>query len=147
MTGQLEAEAQDYIRRIDDMGGMIAAIERGFPQTEIADSSYAYQHSVEKGESIIVGVNKFADEQEQPIELLQINESVEKKQVQRLCELKKRRSQATVDSALVCLRHAAEGNENTMPYILDAVRAYATVGEICAALKDVFGSYTEASVI
>jgi methylmalonyl-CoA mutase N-terminal domain/subunit len=147
LTLDVENAANQYIRRIDDMGGMIAAIERGFPQTEIANASYQYQRSVERGESVIVGMNKFTEEQDQPIELLQIDPAVEKKQIERLCELKRRRSQGEVDRTLAALKRAAEGPANTMPFILDAVRAYATVGELCAALKDVFGSYTETSVV
>ena len=129
------------------MGGMINAIERGFPQTEIANASYEYQHSVEQGENVIVGVNRFTERVEQPIELLQIDETAECRQIARLGELKRRRSDSEVTRTLGALRRAAEGTENTMPYILDAVRAYATVGEISAALKDVFGGYTETSVL
>ncbi len=147
LTLDVENAANEYIRRIDDMGGMITAIERGFPQTEIANASYQYQHSVERGDSVIVGVNKFTEEQDQPIELLQIDASVEKKQIERLCELRRTRSPSEVDQALTALKNAAEGTANTMPYILDAVRAYATVGEMCSALGDVFGSYTETSVV
>jgi methylmalonyl-CoA mutase N-terminal domain/subunit len=147
LTVDVENAANEYIRRIDDMGGMIAAIERGFPQTEIANASYRYQHSVERGESVIVGVNQFKDQSVQPIELLQIDPIVEKKQIERLCELRRRRSQTEVDRTLAALKNAAEGTGNTMPFILDAVRAYATVGEMCAALRDVFGSYTETSVV
>jgi methylmalonyl-CoA mutase, N-terminal domain len=147
LTDRIEAEAADYIRRIDEMGGMIPAIERGFPQTEIANSSYAFQHSVEQAESVIVGVNKFTDEGSHPPELLAIDPSVEKKQIERLCETRRKRNAAEVARTLTALRHAAEGTQNTMPYLLDAVRAYATVGEICAALQEVFGSYRETSVL
>jgi len=94
-----------------------------------------------------VGVNKFAEQDEQPIDVLQIDQSSEQKQIQRLDMLKRQRSASEVAKTLSALRRAAEGTENTMPYILDAVRAYATVGEVCGALKDVFGSYTETSVL
>ncbi len=147
LTERVEQGANDYIRRIDEMGGMINAIERGFPQTEIANASYEYQHSVEQGESVIVGVNKFTEQDSKPIELLQIDSSAEKKQVERLREVKARRNAADVERTLSALKRAAEGTENTMPYILDAVRAYATVGEMCTALRDVFGYYTETSVV
>jgi methylmalonyl-CoA mutase N-terminal domain/subunit len=147
LTDEVEAAAGDYIRQIDAMSGMIAAIERGFPQQEIARSSYEYQRAVEQGEAVIVGVNKFADSESQPIELLQIDPAAEGKQIQRLRELRQQRRSAEVDAALAALRRAAEGSENTMPHILDAVRAYSTVGEICGALKDVFGAYTETSVV
>jgi methylmalonyl-CoA mutase N-terminal domain/subunit len=143
LTLDVEKAANDYIRRIDEMGGMINAIERGYPQTEIANSSYEYQTS----DSVIVGVNKFTEQQEPPIELLQIDATAERRQLDRLAGVKQRRSADDVNRTLTALRRAAEGKENTMPYILDAVRAYATVGEMCAALKDVFGAYTETSVL
>ncbi len=147
LTLDVEKAANDYIRNIDDMGGMINAIERGYPQTEIANASFEFQQSVEQGESVIVGVNKFTEQQEQPIDLLQIDETAEPRQIERLQEMKRSRSQTEVDRTLAALRRAAEGKDNTMPYILDAVRAYATVGEMCAAFKDVFGAYTETSVL
>jgi methylmalonyl-CoA mutase N-terminal domain/subunit len=147
LTSDMEAAANAYIRQIDEIGGMIPAIERGFPQGEIAKASYEYQRSVERGESVIVGVNKFTYSEEQPIDVLQIDETAESRQVERLNALRKRRSQTEVQKALDALRRTAESDTNTMPRILDAVRAYATVGEICSALKDVFGSYTETSVL
>ena len=147
LTLDIEEAANKYIRQIDGMGGMIPAIERGFPQTEIANSSYEFQHSVEMGESVIVGVNKFTEKDEKPIELLQIDETAERRQVEKLRQVKARRSGAAVEKALADLKKAAEGTENTMPFILDAVKAYATVGEIAAAMGEVFGSYTETSVI
>ncbi len=147
LTAQMHEAAGDYIRRIDEMGGMIPAIERGFPQQEIARSSYEFQRAIERNEAVIVGVNKFQDATEPPIDILQIDESAEKRQIERLRQLRQRRSSAAVSRALAALRKAAEGQANTLPYILDAVRAYATVGEICGALKDVFGTYTETSVL
>ncbi|HXR09818.1 MAG TPA: methylmalonyl-CoA mutase family protein [Candidatus Acidoferrales bacterium] len=147
LTLDVEEAANAYIRQIDDMGGMIPAIERGFPQTEIANASYEFQHSVELGESVIVGVNKFTEKDEKPIELLQIDATAERRQIEKLREVKARRSASDVEKALANLKKAAEGAENTMPFILDAVRAYATVGEIAASLGEVFGSYTETSVL
>jgi methylmalonyl-CoA mutase N-terminal domain/subunit len=147
LTSAVESAANEYIRRIDEMGGMIPAIERGFPQTEIARASYEYQHSIEQGESVIVGVNKFNEAEEQPIDVLQIDEASERRQVESLRQLRNRRSQSAVQVALDELRRAAEGDANTMPPILNAVRAYATVGEICAAFKDTFGTYTESNVL
>jgi methylmalonyl-CoA mutase N-terminal domain/subunit len=147
LTLDVEAAANDYIRRIDNMGGMIPAIERGFPQAEIAQASYDYQQEIEQGEQVIVGVNKFTAETGQPIEVMQIDESAEQKQIARLDTVKRRRNAGEVAKTLGALRRAAGGSENTMSYILDAVRAYATVGEICGALKDVFGGYTETSVL
>jgi methylmalonyl-CoA mutase N-terminal domain/subunit len=129
------------------MGGMIPAIERGFPQSEIAQASYEYQREIERREQVIVGVNKFTEESEQPLDVLQIDETAAQKQIERLHTVKRRRDPGDVDRTLEALRRAAAGAENTMPYILDAVRAYATVGEICGALQDVFGSYTENSIL
>jgi methylmalonyl-CoA mutase N-terminal domain/subunit len=143
LTLDTEAAANDYILRIDKMGGMIAAIEAGFPQTEIAAASYRYQKEVESGERTIVGVNRFQSDG-QPLELLQIDESSGRHQEQKLAALRQRRNQTEVQRTLDALKRAAEvATENTMPYLLDAVRAYATLGEICDALRAVFGTYTE----
>jgi len=142
LTLESERAANEYIRRIDEMGGMIAAIEAGFPQREIAAASYRYQREVEAGERVIVGVNRFQSGGE-PIELLLIDESAGRHQSEKLSHLRKRRSQARVDETLDALKRAAEGSANTMPFILDAVRAYATLGEICDALRTVFGTCQE----
>lgn len=147
LTNRVEAAAMDYIRRIDEMGGMIPAIERGFPQSEIADASYQFQRAVETGDQKIVGVNAFTESSSEPIELLQIDESAQALQCDKLRALRARRDQAAVDQCLARLREAARGTENTTPLILDAVKAYATVGEICEAFRDVFGSYTETSIL
>ena len=147
LTLELEAAAMDYIRRIDEMGGMIAAIERGFPQSEIAQVSYDYQRSVESGESVIVGVNRFQQADDKPIDILQIDATVEQRQRERLAGIKRERNNYDVEQALHKLKRAAEGSANTMPFLLDAVRVYATVGEMCAALKQVFGAYTETNVL
>jgi methylmalonyl-CoA mutase N-terminal domain/subunit len=142
LTLATEAAANDYIRRIDQMGGMVPAIEAGFPQTEIAAASYRYQCEVEAGERTIVGVNRFQSD-DQPIELLQIDESSARHQREKLAALRARRNNNQVRETLDALKRAAEGKENTMPRILDAVRAYATLGEICDSLRDVFGAYQE----
>ena len=147
LTLEIEAAAMDYIRRIDEMGGMIAAIERGFPQSEIAQASYDYQRSVESGESVIVGVNRFQQADDKPIDILQIDATVEQRQRDRLAGIKRDRNNYNVEQALQKLKRAAEGSANTMPFLLDAVRVYATVGEMCAALKQVFGAYTETNVL
>jgi methylmalonyl-CoA mutase, N-terminal domain len=147
LTAEMEKRALDYIRRIDAMDGMIPAIERGFPQTEIANASFEYQHAVETGEQKIVGVNAFAEQNEEPIEVLEIDESAQRHQLEKLAQLRSRRDNQAVAQRLDALRRAAEGNENTMPFILDAVRAYATAGEICDAFRAVFGAYTETSVL
>jgi methylmalonyl-CoA mutase, N-terminal domain len=147
LTAETEKRALDYIRRIEAMGGMIPAIERGFPQTEIANASFEYQHAVETGEQKIVGVNAFVEQKEEPIEVLEIDEAAQRHQLEKLAILRSRRDNPAVAQRLDALRRAAEGNANTMPFILDAVRAYATVGEICEAFRSVFGIYTETSVL
>jgi methylmalonyl-CoA mutase, N-terminal domain len=142
LTLETEAAANRYIREIDEMGGMIAAIEAGFPQKEIAAASYRYQREIEAGARTVVGVNRFQSE-DQPIELLRIGESSARDQEAKLEALRRRRDNAAVRTALDALSRAAGGNENTMPRILDAVRAYATLGEIMDALRAVFGTYQE----
>jgi methylmalonyl-CoA mutase N-terminal domain/subunit len=142
LTLETEAAANDYIRRIDEMGGMIAAIEAGFPQSEIANASYRYQREIESGERTIVGVNRFQSE-DPPIDLLQIDETAGSRQIAKLAALRARRDNGKVAASLDALKRAAEGSGNTMPFLMDAVRAYATLGEICDALRSVFGTYTE----
>jgi len=147
LTLEVERRAMDYIRDIDEIGGMIPAIEQGYPQKEIADASYAYQRSVEKGERVIVGVNRFQQTEEEQIDLLQIDHSAEQAQVGKVRALRTARDNGRVEAALNALRRAAEGNANTMPFILEAVRSYATTGEICAAFGDVFGGWTESALL
>ena len=142
LTGEMENEARAYIKKIDDMGGMVRAIELGFPQKEIADSAYWYQKAVEAGEKIIVGVNAFAMEHE-PIPLLEIDEAVARQQFARLRKVKKMRSQSRVRQALADLSRAARDEVNLMPFLLRCVKAYATLGEIMDALKAVYGEYQE----
>jgi methylmalonyl-CoA mutase N-terminal domain/subunit len=146
LTVDTEAAANNYIHRIDEMGGMIAAIEAGFPQTEIAAASYRYQREIESGERTIVGVNRFQSD-DQPIELLQVDETSARHQMAKLAAVRARRDNGKVQKTLDALRRGAEGTENTMPLLLDAVRAYATLGEICDALRAVFGTYQETSHI
>jgi methylmalonyl-CoA mutase N-terminal domain/subunit len=145
LTNQIEAGAREYIRTIDEMGGMVAAIDRGYPQREIAEASYRYQLAVDRKEKIVVGVNEFAGN-EKPIEILQIDDSVGARQAERLRALRAERSGDEVARRLTALRAAARGDANLMPHIYEAVKSYATVGEICAALRDVFGAYTESPV-
>ena len=151
LTARMEEEARAYIARIDAMGGMIAAIESGFPQSEIANASYRYQRAIETGEQIIVGVNAFQEDSKEHIEILRMNEQSSAKQAEKLRDLRARRDGNRVQAALAGLRGCAAGHDNshgnTMPYILDAVRAYATLGEICDALREVFGTYQEQSVL
>jgi methylmalonyl-CoA mutase N-terminal domain/subunit len=145
LTNEIEQGAWEYIRRIDSMGGMVAAIERSYPQREIAEASYRYQMAVDKKEKVIVGVNDFVTK-EKPLDILQIDESVGERQTTRLRKLRADRSNTEVERRLSALRHAAEGSENMMPYIYEAVKAYATLGEICETLRVVFGSYEEVAV-
>ncbi len=145
LTEEMEEEALDYIRKIDDMGGMVKAIEMGFPQKEINDSAYWYQKAVEKKEKIIVGVNAFQKEHE-PISILEIDESVAKQQLARLKEVRRTRNSAQVSADLKDLKKAAEDEINLMPYILKCVKSYATLGEIIDTLKEVFGEYQEPAV-
>ena len=143
LTEKMEREALDYFRKIDSLGGMVPAIEKGFPQREIQDSAYQYQKAVERGDQVIVGVNKYAMEEEAPIPTLVIDESVRDHQVERLQQVRDKRDAGAVANALDNLRQAAHKAENTMPATIEAVRAYATLGEICAALRDVYGIYEE----
>jgi methylmalonyl-CoA mutase N-terminal domain/subunit len=147
LTKELEEGALAYFDQIDKMGGMVEAIDRGFPQREIAESSYRFQREVERKERIIVGVNDFVQESEPSIETLYIDESTAERQLARLEALKRSRDKARVGRALDALRTAALGTENLMPRILEAVRAYATLGEMCDALRDVWGEYEEVPVI
>jgi methylmalonyl-CoA mutase N-terminal domain/subunit len=143
LTNQLEAMATDYFRKLDDMGGMIAAIEKGFPQREIREAAYRYQREIERRERVIVGVNEYVMEEKEPLDILVIDPAVEKRQIERVRELRASRDQQRWRRALEALRKAAAGKENLMPPIIEAVKAYATVGEVCAALKEVFGEYEE----
>ena len=144
LTQKMEDEALEYFRKIDAMGGMVAAIEKGFPQREIQDSAYQYQKAVERGEQVIVGVNKY-EMTDEPAEvpILVIDESVRTHQVERLETTRAQRDNGAVTNALEKLKQAAQKNENTMPATIDAVSAYATLGEICSALRDVYGIYEE----
>jgi methylmalonyl-CoA mutase N-terminal domain/subunit len=145
LTNEVEQGAWEYVRRIDAMGGMVAAIEKSYPQREIAEASYRYQMAVDKKEKIIVGVNEYVTP-EKPIDLLQIDETVARRQEARLKKLRADRSPTEVERRLKDLRKAAEGKENLMPFIYDAVKAYATLGEVCEAMRAVFGAYEETAV-
>jgi methylmalonyl-CoA mutase N-terminal domain/subunit len=143
LTDKLEAEAWKYIEIIDKMGGMVEAIKLGFPQREIADAAYRYQKQVDRGDKTIVGVNKYCVEGQAPIPLLRINPQVERDQVAGLNKVRKARDNAAVKKALAALEKAAQGKDNLVPLILTAVKAYASVGEICDTLRAVFGEYQE----
>ena len=147
LTQKMEDGACDYFNRIDAMGGMVEAVEKGFPQREIQDSAYQYQKALERGEQSIVGVNKYAMQDEpQEVPTLVIDESVRSHQIARLEQTKARRDNGSVVKALDNLKKAAERGENTMPATIEAVRAYATLGEICSALRDVYGVYEEPAI-
>jgi methylmalonyl-CoA mutase, N-terminal domain len=146
LTQKMEEAAEDYFKKIDSLGGMVAAIEKGFPQREIQDSAYKYQKAVERGEQIIVGVNKYELDEESPIPTLVIDDSVRDHQVERLEQTRARRDAGSVANALEKLKRAAQNNENTMPSTIEAVRGYATLGEICSALRDVYGVYEEPTI-
>jgi len=146
LTNEIEATAQDYISRIDAMGGMLRAIETGYVQMEIQKSAYEYQQAVERGDQIVVGVNRFQAEKEQPIPTLQIDPEIERSQIERLRALRARRDAAKSRTAIEEVERRAHTSENLMPAILSAVEAYATVGEISDALRRAFGEYQESVV-
>jgi len=148
MTNEIEKKAMEYIEKIDQMGGMIKAIETGYVQKEIHESAYKQQLAIDKGEEVIVGVNKFQMEEDtKKREILKVDPELEKKQVERLKKLKERRDNEKVRKSLQKIKEVASTQENLFPYVLEAVKAYATVGEISNALRDVFGEYTETVII
>ncbi|MFZ3091116.1 MAG: methylmalonyl-CoA mutase family protein [Nitrospirota bacterium] len=142
LTNKVEEEVYKYFKKIDELGGMVEAIQQGFPQREIARSAQWYQRAIEKKDKIVVGLNEFIEEEE-PIETLRIGPEVEKRQIKAVKEIRKKRSRKKWEASLRKLRIAAEGKNNLMPYIIDAVKAYATVGEVSNTLKEVFGEYKE----
>jgi len=146
-TNQLEHEALEYLTKVDELGGMLAAIEEGFVQAEIQDAAFRYQKQIESGDLIVVGVNSFESVQESPISVLRIDPKIERDQVERLHRLRQERSSERVKRTLASLRIAAEGKENMMPSIVSAVEARATVGEIAETLRSVFGEHREAIVL
>jgi methylmalonyl-CoA mutase N-terminal domain/subunit len=146
MTRRMVDGAFDYFRRIDELGGMVEAVEAGFPQREIMDAAFAYQRAFEEKEKIIVGVNAFQVENEPPIETLYIADDLADRQVASLDAVKSRRDAGAVERTLDALKRGAAGSENTMPLLLDCARAYCTLGEMSDALRDVFGTYEEPAV-
>ncbi|MEE8242939.1 MAG: methylmalonyl-CoA mutase family protein [candidate division NC10 bacterium] len=153
LTREMEAAAWDYIQKIDNLGGMVRAIEKGFPQQEIADASYRYQQGVEAGEQVVVGVNRFVAEADGPIPLLQIDpDEAAHRQVEKIHHLKKQRDYGRVEQTLDALRRASDGSDPwgrnlLMPKILDAVRAYATLGEIMGVFREAWGEYVEPAIL
>ena len=147
LTDRLEAEAYDYFDRIRKLGGVVAAIKENFFQREIADASFRYQSEVEQKQRIVVGVNRYVQEDEQPLEILKIDPSLEQKQIERVQALRSRRDSAAVESALARLKEdAAHEDRNLMPPIVDASKAYVTMGEMCDALREVWGVWRETPV-
>ncbi len=146
MTRRMVEGSFDYFRRIDEFGGMVEAVEAGFPQREIMDAAYQYQRAIEDETKLIVGVNAFELEDEEPLDILYISDDLADRQTASLDGVKDRRDGGTVERTLDALRKGASGDANTMPLILDCVRAYATVGEIGDAMRDVFGTYEEPAV-
>ncbi|ACR80066.1 MULTISPECIES: acyl-CoA mutase large subunit family protein [Kosmotoga] len=147
LTSEIEKRATEYIKRIDELGGMVRAIEEGYIQKEILNTAYKYQLEIEEGSKVIVGVNKFTGEETTPKKILKVDEELEEKQKARVRALREKRDNIKVEKTLKELKNAAMGNENLMPYILNAVKAYATIGEISNVLRDVFGEYTEAVIL
>ncbi|TMF09862.1 MAG: methylmalonyl-CoA mutase [Chloroflexi bacterium] len=147
LTDEMERQAEAYFKRIDEIGGVIPAIEVGFFQREIADAAFRYQQELEQKRRLVVGVNEFTVDDEPPIDILRIDPRLESEQSERVRQVRRKRDQAECSNALNGLRKAAAGTDNLMPYILDAVRAYATEGEIMHAMIEVFGTYTETAVV
>ena len=147
LTKTIEEKALDYIRQIDELGGAAAAIEKGFVQKEIQESAYRFQKAVESGDRVVVGLNKFQVKEPKPTNLLRVDPQVQELQVRKITRLKESRDKAKVELCLLNLKKAAQGPDNLMPLILEAVRAYATLGEICDTLRSVFGEYTAVSTL
>ena len=147
LTNELEDAAMEFINRIDDLGGSPSAIEKGYMQQEIMDASYEYQKEIESGKRVIVGMNKFQVEEPRPTGLLRVNPIVGKLQENKIALLKEKRDSAKVEETLVELKKACKSDENLMPYIVEAVKAYATLGEICNVMRDVFGEYKQSVIL
>lgn len=147
LTDEIERRAMAYLDKIDELGGALAAIENGYIQREIQESAYLYQQSVERKEQVIVGVNEFISAEEKPLDTLQVDPEVGRRQVQKLQNLRSRRDSQRVTELLATLRAVAQGNGNLMPIILECVESYATLGEVCGALREVFGEYQSVTVL
>jgi methylmalonyl-CoA mutase N-terminal domain/subunit len=147
LTNEIESRAKEYLDKIDALGGMLKAIERGYVQQEIQNAAYEYQQAVDRGEAVVVGVNRFTIDEEKAIPLQRIDEALERKQVERLRALRSKRDEKVWESALRGVEDAARSGENVMPRIIAAVDAFGTVGEISDSMRRVFGEYKEAVVI
>ena len=147
LTSEICDKAEAYIKKIDEIGGAVSAIEQGYVQREIQDSAYQYQREIEQGEKVVVGLNKFQVEEEKPTNLLRVDPSVRVDQIERLRKLKSERDEDKVKRCLSDLSQAAGETKNLLPSILAAVKTYATLGEICDVLRDVFGEYQQVSTL
>jgi methylmalonyl-CoA mutase N-terminal domain/subunit len=147
LTNRMEEETYEIFAKIAELGGVIPAIEAGYFQQEIAQSAYRYQREIDAGQRTIVGVNAYRLDEPLAIPLLRMDPEGRERQLNRLNGLRRERDHEELTRRLEALRQAAEGSENLMPYILDAVRAYGTLGEICGVLREVFGEYREAAII
>ena len=143
LTNQMEEQAWEYIHKIDDMGGMVAAIEKGFPQMEIADAAYKYQKQIDSAEKVMVGVNKYVTEEEQEIPLLEIEDRIEKEQIERLSAVRRKRDSKAVKISLNDIRNACKKEENVMPHCIEAVKNLVSVQEICDVYREVYGEYRD----
>jgi len=143
LTNEMEEKAWDYIHKIDEMGGMIAAVEKGFPQMEISDAAYLYQRQLDAGEKIMIGINKYVTEEEVEIPLVEIDDQVEKDQIERLHATKRKRDNRKVKECLDDIRNACKKGDNVMPHCIEAVKNYATVQEICDVYREIYGVYRD----
>ena len=139
----MEEGVYAYFKKLDEMGGMVSAIEKGFPQKEIKDAAYAYQKEIDGKERIIVGLNEFVTDEKRSIKVFKIDEDTAKRQIERLKNVKKKRDEKRLQKAMGDLKKAAASNDNLMPFLIEVVKAYGTLGEICDSLKSVFGVYEE----
>jgi methylmalonyl-CoA mutase N-terminal domain/subunit len=146
LTSKMEEETYKYFDKVERLGGVIPAIEKGFFQREIAESAYRYQKETDENKRIIVGVNRYKLDEEPSIPILKMDEKGEERQIKRLKKLRKERDATKVQNHLQRLRKAAEGDENLMPFILDCIHSYATLGETCDVLREVFGEYKEQAI-
>jgi methylmalonyl-CoA mutase N-terminal domain/subunit len=147
LTKEIYERAEAYINKIDEIGGAVAAIEKGYIQREIQDSAYRYQREIEQEERIVVGQNRFQVEEAKPTGLLRVDPAVRTSQIERLKKLRSKRDDERVKKTLSDLKKGAEGKENLMPLILEAVKAYATLGDVCDVLRDVFGEYQQVGTL
>jgi methylmalonyl-CoA mutase, N-terminal domain len=146
LTNEIEEKTMEYIEKIDAMGGMIAAIEKGFPQMEIADASYKFQRQLEANEKIMVGVNKYVTEKQHAVPMVEIDESVGEEQIRRLKDIRRRRDSRAVSQSLNDIRTACKNGDNVMPYCIAAVKHLATKQEICDVYREVYGEYRDPGI-